>query len=239
MPMKMLPQSRETFRNWKVLPGSSSGKPQGWPREQREGAAVPELCIVWPCPHCSYLPPVFYFYFPAGKLILPSHQPFILLWDLPRIKKVSSQGVTTAHSPQPTFWSESALCWRRKCAFWKSWRLHSLFSKHCISHQWVSSKLWEHLTQSGSVTLSWGVGSLQWCGEQITGNLEVILLFPALKGESGQYWVFLQRRFLGSFSLFVQSVSSVWAWLVSTSCSRHAVGPHSAVLPDQEGVCVL
>lgn len=143
------------------------------------------------------------------------------------------------HCPQPTFWSESALCWRRKCAFWKSWRLHSLFSKHCISHQWVSSKLWEHLTQSGSVTLSWGVGSLQWCGEQITGNLEVILLFPALKGESGQYWVFLQRRFLGSFSLFVQSVSSVWAWLVSTSCSRHAVGPHSAVLPDQEGVCVL
>lgn len=137
----------------------------------------------------------------------------------PESKRWAAKGATTAHSPQQ-IQSESALCWRRNCAFWKSWRLRSLFSKHCISHQWVSSKLWEHLTRSGFVTfLSWGVGRLQGCGEQIGGNLEVILLFPALKRESSQYRVFLQRRFLGGFSFFVQNVSSVWAWLISTSCS--------------------
>lgn len=35
------------------------------------------------------LPPVLYFYFLAGKLILPSQQPLILMCDLSRIKIVS------------------------------------------------------------------------------------------------------------------------------------------------------
>lgn len=182
------------FKNRKVLPGSPTEKRQGRPLEQREGAAVSELCLVWPYLDSSHLPPVYFFMgFPLA--LSPAFHSHVGSLQNPKGEQPRDY-----HCPQPTVWSESALCWRRKCAFWKSWRLRSLFSKHCISHQWVSSKLWEHLTRCGSVTfLSWGVGRLQWCGEQITGNLEVILLFPAPEGKSSQYWVFLQRRFWAAF----------------------------------------
>lgn len=86
------------------------------------------------------------------------------LWSSCAISPASKQWAAKG-LPLPTAHRICSLL-EEKFAFWKSWRLHSLFSKYYISRQWVSSKLWEHLTQSGFMTfLNWEMGKPQWSME--------------------------------------------------------------------------
>lgn len=146
MPMNTPPESSEIFQNPKTFPGSSVEKQQGW--------TLSGLCIMW----ARLLPTTCILFLPSGweaDLAVPKvFDPHVR--SLQNLKSESPRG---DHCPQPTAQSEAALCWKRKRAFWKSWRWHSLFLKHGIRCQGLSSKLWEHLTQSGFVTLlSRGVG---------------------------------------------------------------------------------
>lgn len=158
MPRKTL-LNAGIFKNLQAFPGSSWEKRMTNPSTRERGAAVPGLGSTWAWPHPSSLPPVFYFYFLAGKLVLPSQQPLILMCDLSRSRIASSRWVTTAHSPQLSPYL--LFVGRENVPFGNLEDYNSLFSKHDISRQWVSSKLWEHLTQRGFVTVSWGVGRLQ------------------------------------------------------------------------------
>ena len=170
----------------------------------------------------------------ACRVLLPYHLYFIFafwleswpchpnsLWSScvisPEAKWWAAKG-----RPRPTAHralSEFALCWKKKCAFWKSWRLHSLFSKHYISRQWVSSKLWEHLSQSGFVTFSsWGVGRLQWSvGSRSLLTQESRCCFQPWKDNVGNIEDFSQGGFWAAFPSLCKAV--LWAWLMSTSCS--------------------
>lgn len=204
---------------------------------RERGAVVSGLCSTWAWPHPSPLPPVFYFYFLAGKLILPSQQPLILMCDLSRSKTVSSQRVTTAHSPKLSPYL--LFVGRENVPFGNLEDYNSLFSKHYVSRQCVSSKLWEHLTQSGFVTLSWGVGRLQWsvvnrslvtqksfccfrCWRESPGNIEYF--------SRGGFWV--------AFLSLCKAM--LWAWLMSTSCSPLVQTPQGFLaLVSQQGIYVL
>lgn len=213
--METLPKAVKYLRSWRRfqahpgrsrmtnhLAGERGAAVLGW-------AACGHACVVLLC-HLHF---IFTFCWKADLAVPAAFDPHV--WSL---QKQNSERPRGDHCPQPTAQSESALCWKRKCAFWKSWRLHSLFSKHYISRQWVSRKLWEHLAWSGFVTfLSWGVGRLQWSVENRSlVTQKSFCCFRHWRESPGNIEYFSRGDFWAAFSL---CKAVLWAWLRSTSCS--------------------
>lgn len=153
------------------------------------------------------------------------------MWSL---QKQNREQLTGDHCPQPS--PCLLFVGRENVPFGNLEDYNSLFSKHYISRQWVSSKLWEHLTQRAAV--SWGVRRLQWSvANRSLVTQKSFCCFRWCRESLGNTECFSRGGFWVAFPSWFKAV--LWAWLMSTSCSPLVQTSQGflALLKPAKGLC--